>query len=83
MEVIVAIIAVIIVGSLIYGIISSSSNAIDVLDVNKDGKVDQEDAKEVVKKTTRAVKKVAEQATASTRGRKPAASKTAAKKKGA
>ena len=82
MEVIVAIIAVVIVGFLIYGIISSSSNAAEVLDVNKDGKVDQEDVKEVVKKTTRAVKKVADQATAPKRGRKPAATKTAAKKRG-
>jgi hypothetical protein len=31
----------------------------NVLDVNKDGKVDIEDAKEVVKKTTKKVKKVA------------------------
>lgn len=82
MEIVVILIAAVIVGALIYGITSSSSSAMEVLDVNKDGKVNTEDAKEIVKKTTRAVKKVADQATAPKRGRKPAATKTTAKKKG-
>lgn len=83
MEIILALVVAVIVGFVVYSLTRSSEDALEVLDVNKDGKVNADDAKEVVKKTTRAVKKVATQATAPKRGRKPAATKTPAKKKGA
>lgn len=82
MEIIVIVVGLVIVGLLIYGIINSSSSALETLDINKDGKVDVKDAQEAVKQTAEAVKKVAQKATPSKRGRKPSATKTAAKKKG-
>ena len=65
---IVALVVVMVMALLIFK--NSAGKGLEVLDVNKNGKVDVEDAKAVVKKTKAAVKTAANKVSTGTRGRK-------------
>lgn len=56
MEIIV-IIAVVIIVAAVFILKNSSAKALETLDVNKDGKVDQQDVKEAIQQVKTAVKK--------------------------
>jgi polyhydroxyalkanoate synthesis regulator phasin len=90
MELLIAIIVAAVAGLLIYSLTKSSESALEILDINKDGKINAEDAKQAVKEVKEEVKKVAKKTahalkntTINNRGRKPAAAKPTGRKKGA